>query len=247
MPETWVRSMGWEDPLETGTATHPSVLAWRTPRTVWPWACIESDTTGPFSLSHPWLSAWPNIPWFFLFVLSVIYSFILSFHFWVKQIFLLSNVHPSLLALWLSISHFSVVSSMHTWFIEVHFKLILCFLNSWWFLLWFFVMCPLLLFVLLVLDFISAFIGHAAKCLCCYCFKQLITLRLTLKCVPSCALCGFMYCRLPFLPWWKKTCLIMPCNVDLMEINFYNFVWLQKHLFLPPSIKRHCAGCGFLG
>ena len=34
MQETWVRSLGWEDPLEKGKATHPSILAWRIPRTV---------------------------------------------------------------------------------------------------------------------------------------------------------------------------------------------------------------------
>ena len=27
--ETWVQSLGWEDPLEEGMATHPSILAWR--------------------------------------------------------------------------------------------------------------------------------------------------------------------------------------------------------------------------
>ena len=27
--ETWVRSLGWEDPLEQGMATHSSILAWR--------------------------------------------------------------------------------------------------------------------------------------------------------------------------------------------------------------------------
>ena len=27
--ETWVLSLGWEDPLEKGTTTHSSVLAWR--------------------------------------------------------------------------------------------------------------------------------------------------------------------------------------------------------------------------
>ena len=31
--ETWVRSLGQEDPLEEGTATHSSVLAWRIPWT----------------------------------------------------------------------------------------------------------------------------------------------------------------------------------------------------------------------
>ena len=29
--EIWVRSLGWEDPLEEGMATHSSVLAWRIP------------------------------------------------------------------------------------------------------------------------------------------------------------------------------------------------------------------------
>ena len=34
MREIWVRSLGWEDALEKGKATHSSILAWRTPRTV---------------------------------------------------------------------------------------------------------------------------------------------------------------------------------------------------------------------
>ena len=32
MQETWVRSLGWEDPLEKEMATHSSILAWETPR-----------------------------------------------------------------------------------------------------------------------------------------------------------------------------------------------------------------------
>ena len=31
MWETWVQSLGWEDPLEKGMATHSSILAWRIP------------------------------------------------------------------------------------------------------------------------------------------------------------------------------------------------------------------------
>ena len=34
MQETWVPSLGWDDPLEKGKATHCSVLAWRIPCTV---------------------------------------------------------------------------------------------------------------------------------------------------------------------------------------------------------------------
>ena len=32
--ETWLPSLGWEDPLEKGKVTHSSILAWRTPWTV---------------------------------------------------------------------------------------------------------------------------------------------------------------------------------------------------------------------
>ena len=35
MRETWVRSLGWEAPLEKGKATHSSILAWRIPWTVY--------------------------------------------------------------------------------------------------------------------------------------------------------------------------------------------------------------------
>ena len=43
--ETWVRSLGWEDPLEKGTATHSSILAWRIPWT--DRGIAESDMTEP--------------------------------------------------------------------------------------------------------------------------------------------------------------------------------------------------------
>ena len=33
MQETWVQSLGWEDPLEKEMATHSSILAWKTPWT----------------------------------------------------------------------------------------------------------------------------------------------------------------------------------------------------------------------
>ena len=31
MQETWTQSLGWEDPLEEGIASHYSILAWRIP------------------------------------------------------------------------------------------------------------------------------------------------------------------------------------------------------------------------
>ena len=49
--ETWVLSLGWEDPLKKGMAIHSSILPWRIPWTEKPgrlyrsWVCKELDTT----------------------------------------------------------------------------------------------------------------------------------------------------------------------------------------------------------
>ena len=43
MWEIWVQSLGWEDPLEEGKATHSSILAWRIP---WPVQSMGSQRTG---------------------------------------------------------------------------------------------------------------------------------------------------------------------------------------------------------
>ena len=43
--ETQDRSLGREDPLEKGTATHSTILAWEILRTDSPWGCKESDRT----------------------------------------------------------------------------------------------------------------------------------------------------------------------------------------------------------
>ena len=52
MWEAWVQSLGWEDTLEKGKATHSSILTWRIP-----WSHKESDTTEQLSLS---LSTYPS-------------------------------------------------------------------------------------------------------------------------------------------------------------------------------------------
>ena len=46
--ETWIQSLGWEDPLEKEVATRSSILAWEIPRTEEPgsyssWRLKESD------------------------------------------------------------------------------------------------------------------------------------------------------------------------------------------------------------
>ena len=43
MQEPWVQSLGWEDPLEKGKATHSSILAWRISWTI---QSMESQRVG---------------------------------------------------------------------------------------------------------------------------------------------------------------------------------------------------------
>ena len=51
MQETWVRSLGWEDPLEKGMATHSSILAWRIPWTGEPGGL---QSMGSQRVKHNW-------------------------------------------------------------------------------------------------------------------------------------------------------------------------------------------------
>ena len=51
MQETWVGSLGWEDPLEKGNAAHSSIPAWRIPWAVQSMDHRELDTTERVSLS----------------------------------------------------------------------------------------------------------------------------------------------------------------------------------------------------
>ena len=60
MWETWVQSLGWEDPLEEGMATHSSILAWRIPMVRGArWATVhgvtESDTIERLSTAQQYL------------------------------------------------------------------------------------------------------------------------------------------------------------------------------------------------
>ena len=57
MWETWVRSLGWKDPLEKGLATDSSILAWKThgQRSLGgysPWGRKESDMTEQLTHTH---------------------------------------------------------------------------------------------------------------------------------------------------------------------------------------------------
>ena len=55
MRETWVRSLGWEDPLEKGMASHSNILAWKIPWTEEPggllWTTVHGAAKSPTRLS----------------------------------------------------------------------------------------------------------------------------------------------------------------------------------------------------
>ena len=50
MQETWVQSLGWEDPLEKEMAIHYNIIAWRIPWTEEPGGLLQS--TGSQRLRH---------------------------------------------------------------------------------------------------------------------------------------------------------------------------------------------------
>ena len=52
MRKIWIRSLGWEDPLEEGMATHTSILAWRIPMDRGAWqATVDGVTKSQTQLS----------------------------------------------------------------------------------------------------------------------------------------------------------------------------------------------------
>ena len=49
MQETWVQSLGWEDPLEKGMVTHSSIFAWKIP---WTEKSGQLQSTGSQRVGH---------------------------------------------------------------------------------------------------------------------------------------------------------------------------------------------------
>ena len=60
MQETWVRSLGPEDPLEKEMATHSSFLAWRIPWTEEPGGLESMGLQKGIDLTREGLAAWLN-------------------------------------------------------------------------------------------------------------------------------------------------------------------------------------------
>ena len=70
MQEIWVQSLGWEDLLEEGMATHSSILAWRIPMDRGAWqaevpgvGCKGSDMTEQLITAHKLYTHWENMSW----------------------------------------------------------------------------------------------------------------------------------------------------------------------------------------
>ena len=62
MWETWVQSLGWEDPLEKGRATHSIILAWRIPWTEEPGRSMGEKAMTPHSGTLAWKVPWTEEP-----------------------------------------------------------------------------------------------------------------------------------------------------------------------------------------
>ena len=111
MQEAWVLSLGWEDPLEKGIATHSSILVWRIPWTEKPsglqsMGCHkESDTTEQLTQlsnthTHHHHHHHLSINWISIFRQKCV-SFLFSFSLlWRGHVKLWCNLHLSTFRRW---------------------------------------------------------------------------------------------------------------------------------------------------
>ena len=86
MQETWVRSLGWEDPVEKEMATHSSILAWKIP-----WTEEPGTLRSTRSQSQTWLSDFTNAMTLVFWILSFQPTFSLSSSF-IKRLFSSSSL-----------------------------------------------------------------------------------------------------------------------------------------------------------
>ena len=58
MWETWVPSLGWEDPLEDGEETHSSILVWRIPMDREAWQATDHGVTKSWTRLSDFSLSW---------------------------------------------------------------------------------------------------------------------------------------------------------------------------------------------
>ena len=89
MWETWVQSLGWEDPLEKGKATHSSILAWRIL-----WGAKSQTWLSKFHFTFMYLNICLKDFWFGPFLKSLFNllqcCFCLAFCYWCGSMWALS-------------------------------------------------------------------------------------------------------------------------------------------------------------
>ena len=82
MWETWVWSLGWEDPLEEGMATHFGILAWRIPMDRGAWRAIVHGVSKS-QTRLKWLSSSSSRQWFTLYLQCYWQLFMQHLH-WIR-------------------------------------------------------------------------------------------------------------------------------------------------------------------
>ena len=66
MRETWVRSLGWEDPLEEGMAIHSSILAWRIPKDRGTWRAAVHGVAKELGTTEKLITAYAQLLDFYM-------------------------------------------------------------------------------------------------------------------------------------------------------------------------------------
>ena len=61
MWEIWVQSLGWEDPLEKGKATHSSILSWRIPMDRGAWRATVHGVAKSWTQLNNWMNGWNEL------------------------------------------------------------------------------------------------------------------------------------------------------------------------------------------
>ena len=102
--KTWVRSLGQEDPMEEGMATHSSILAWRIPMDRRTWRATvhgvaESDTTQRLS-THMFLILYNISLWLIHFTTGSSY-FLIAFSYFTQPLMQLLSDNQQFLCVWI--------------------------------------------------------------------------------------------------------------------------------------------------
>ena len=73
--QTWAQSLGWEDPLEMGMATHSSILPWRIPLTEEP---SRLQSMGSQRVGHDWVTTFSTVSLYIFFKIINIFYILVS-------------------------------------------------------------------------------------------------------------------------------------------------------------------------